>query len=71
MTKHPQFVVTITQLEHATVADVRAYIEDAVGSWCGSLRPPGVFDEADPGDPLWRIVKTVKVARLRRLSDKP
>lgn len=62
--KKLQFLVEIAQPEGASVADVKAYVEDAVSTWCGSLCPPGGYDECDPGDPLWGIGRTVKVKRF-------
>lgn len=39
-----------------------SYVEDAVTTWCGSLRPPGAYSEADPGDPLFDLdTTTVRV----------
>jgi hypothetical protein len=67
MAKRLEFVVEIDQPEGATVADVHAYIEQAVIAWSGSLRPPG---EDDPGDPCWGIGSTAIVKpRARILSE--
>ena len=59
-----QFVVEIDQPEDATITDVHNYIDDAVGTWCGQLRPPEALGDDDPGDPLWNVGKTVRVNRL-------
>jgi hypothetical protein len=65
--KRVEFVVSIEQPEGASVADLKAYVKDAVGSWCGQFRPPGADgDRDDPGDSLWGIGQTVKVKRLTR-----
>lgn len=55
MAKRLKFVVEIDQPEGATVANVRWYIDDAVGSWC---------DQLGPDDPLRDVVRTAKVTRL-------
>ena len=61
-----KFEVTIGHPEGVSVADLKAYIEDAVGTWCGSFRPPSACDPWDPGHPLWGIGSTVRVKALRK-----
>jgi hypothetical protein len=66
MAKILTFTVEIEQPAGAAVVDVRAYIEDAVKTWAGSLHPPGVYGPHDHGDPMWRLKReSVKVRRLR------
>lgn len=64
--KKLSFVVTIEQPDGALVEDCRAYIFDAVSTWAGSLRPPGAYEENDPGDPLFSLDRdTIKVRRAK------
>lgn len=58
------FDVSLERPPNVTNAMLRAYVKDAVGSWCGSFMPPGVDEEAPDGDPLWNIGTTVKVSHL-------
>ncbi len=67
MSKKPvAFVVLLDQPEDVTIADMKAYIRDAVGTWCGQFEPPGGSDVDSPGDPRWRMGDTVKVFRPQR-----
>ncbi len=50
--KWVDFKVRILVPAEATIDDARTYIEDAVYSWCGSLRPPGAYGPDDNGDPM-------------------
>lgn len=69
MSKRPKklsFVVTMEQPDGALVEDCRSYIFDAVSTWAGSLRPPGAYNEHDPGDPLFSIDRaSIKVRRAK------
>ena len=50
----------------ATIADARAYIVDAVSTMKGCYRPPGGYDDTDPGDAMWNLDRaTVKVTRIK------
>jgi hypothetical protein len=60
------FVVSLDVPEGSSVTDVKDYIEDAVRTWCGSLRSAGGYGEDDPGDPMFYLDKdSVKVRRMR------
>lgn len=50
----------------ASKKEIREYITDALGSWCGSLQPPGV-DEGGvnpdaEGDPMWGGIKVQHIS---------
>ena len=61
-----EFKVRIILPPGVTVACARSYIEEAVCSWKGSFRPPGGYNEVDPGDPLFDLdVRSVRVTRLK------
>lgn len=58
------FTVTMKQPRGATLTDIRQYIDEAVTKWRGSLRPPGAYDNEDPGDPMFGLdTDTVRVSR--------
>lgn len=62
--KQLKFIVTLMQPDEATIAEVQAYIYDAIASWKGSYRPPGLIDDNDPGDPMFSLNEdTIKVTR--------
>jgi hypothetical protein len=62
MTKYRTFRVRLAMPPDAEVTDVVDYINSAVQSWRGQLRPPGGYCESDPGDPMWELdVETVTV----------
>jgi hypothetical protein len=62
--KKRQFIVEMEIPEGATVGDIKEYIEDAVGAWCGQFRPPGGYGPDDPGDPRFMIDRdSIKVKR--------
>lgn len=66
------YKVTLTLPTGARPADGRAYVEDAVACWHGSLRPPGGYEPNDPGDPMFTLDgATVKVHRLYPQKRKP
>lgn len=41
------FVVVLDVPEGAKISDLRAYVEDAVATWCGSLAPDDPIFELD------------------------
>lgn len=64
--KKLSFVVTMKQPDGALVEDCRTYIYDSVSTWAGSLRPPGAYEENDPGDPLFSLDReSIKVRRTK------
>lgn len=59
-----KFIVELEVPEGAKIADVVEYLSDAVASWAGSLRPPGGYDNLDPGDPLFMLNRdSIRVTR--------
>jgi len=63
------FLVTLEQPEGASLGDLQDYIDDAVGTLCGSYQPPGTDD--GPGHVMWGINQypiTVRHATYRRLA---
>lgn len=71
------FLVEMDVSADATEADVREYLDEAAGSWCGSLRPPGggYGDPSEPGDPLWgaeciSVKNAARVAAGKRRGDR-
>lgn len=61
--KRVEFKVSLVLPPEATVANTRDYIEDAVASFKGILRPPW----AEGGDPLFELDgNTVKVTAIRK-----
>lgn len=61
------FLVTLPIPDGASFKDVQEYIHDAVGSWNGSLRPPGGYGPEDEGDPLFGIERdSIKVEQKQR-----
>jgi len=67
MSKRVEFKVSLEQPAGATIEDIRDYIDTAITTWWGQLRPPGSYDDNDPGDPLWYLDETtVRVTRLRK-----
>ncbi len=53
--KSVSFVVSFNIPKAANVADCRAYVEDAIVSHRGSLRPWGSYCEGDPGDVMFNL----------------
>lgn len=50
----------------ATIPEAQAYVEEAVSTWRGSLRPPGSYEPDDEGDPMYGLDgDTVRVTRLK------
>ncbi len=67
MRKRMEFKVSLIPPDGAKGRDVREYIEDAIASMKGCLKPPGV-DEKDPdGNPMFNLDgDSVKVTRIRK-----
>jgi hypothetical protein len=64
--KKLSFTVSMTRPDGALIEDCRAYIQDAVSTWHGGLRPPGGYGDDDPGDPMFKLDSdSVKVKRHR------
>lgn len=62
-----EFRVSLVPPSGVDAARLRAYIEEAVGTWCGQLRPMGGYGDDDPGDPLFHLDRdSVKVSRIHR-----
>lgn len=60
------FKVTLTVPEGATIADAKDYINEAVGTWYGCLRPAGAYGGHDPGDPMRYLdPNSVRVTKAR------
>lgn len=64
------FKVSLDVPDDARIADCIEYIEEAVQTWRGQLRPPGSIDDSDPGHCMWELdPDTVKVTTLRGKVD--
>lgn len=66
--KRVEFRVSFLLPEGALVRDAKAYVIDAVHTMNGCYRPPGSYDDNDPGDPMWGLEREsieVKVARKK------
>jgi len=50
-----RFQVSFVLPPGAKTRDARHYLEEAVASWAGSLKPPGVDDEDPDGDPMFSL----------------
>ena len=67
MGRRVEFKVSFELPSGATVALAQAYVQDAVGAWQGSLKPPGADEEDPEGDPMFDLdPETVQVTRLRK-----
>jgi hypothetical protein len=55
MPRRVTLIVSFDLPEGATVAAAVGYVEDAVASHAGSLRPPGSYGETDEGDPFFGL----------------
>lgn len=65
MGKKVCFKVCLQRPEGATREDVRSYIEDAICSWAGSLKPPDLDPEDPDGDPMFNLDRdSVTVGKL-------
>jgi hypothetical protein len=60
-------LLTVALKSMATEEELAAYIEDAVTSWGGSLRPPGGYGDDDTGDPMFGNVDAVHVKTVTRV----
>ena len=61
------FTVSFPLPPDATARDARDYVRDAVTSYCHGCRPPGSYDDTDPGDPMFDLdPDAVQVKYLRR-----
>ena len=61
------FTVSFPLPRDATARDARDYVLDAVSSYCKGCRPPGAYDEHDPGDPMFDLDRdTVRVKYQQR-----
>ncbi len=59
------FLVSFRCPEGASARECRAYVEEAIKTQRGSLRPPGSHDEADDGDPMWSLDEaSVKIRKF-------
>jgi hypothetical protein len=65
-----KMMVEMTTDDAANKMHVHEYVTDAVGSYCGSLRPPGANDPGDDGDPMWGV-KGVKVTCIGNITLRP
>lgn len=68
-----RMTVELCAPDEAKRDDVKSYVEDAVASMCGSLRPPGADGNLnDPGDPMWGLdQESVRAIGLRLVGKKP
>ena len=69
MKRQVAFVVRFELPDGAGLNDAKQYVEDAVHSWAGSLRPPGSYNESDEGDPMFGLNRAsvgVETLRIRR-----
>lgn len=65
--KRVEFMVSLVPPDGATPSMLREYIEDAVGTWCKSFKPPGADPEDPEGNPLFDLDRdTIRVSRLSR-----
>lgn len=65
------FLVEFTRPKGATVDECRTYIDEAVTTWRGQLRPVGGLSDEDPGDPMWSLEPdTVKVRQHIKPKEK-
>lgn len=51
--------------------DLAEYVNEALDTWGGSLRPPGSYDQDDPGHPLFGgvEVRSVTIRGTQYLTD--
>lgn len=47
------FIVSFELPDGADRDDAQTYVEEAVSSFQGSLRPPGAYGDDDDGDPMF------------------
>jgi hypothetical protein len=53
--KYTYFKVRMAIPDGASIATAKEYIQEAVSTWHGSLRPPGAYGDYDDGDPMWEL----------------
>jgi hypothetical protein len=59
------FKVSFDLPDGASVALARDYLNEAVATWHGSLRPPGGYHENDPGDPFFLFDRhSIKITQV-------
>lgn len=64
--KRVVFAVSFALPESATIAEAKTYVDESVCTWRGSLRPPGSYDDDDPGDPMFGLdCTTIQVRRIK------
>jgi hypothetical protein len=62
-----KFLVSLERPDGASIEDLREYIAEAIAVYRGSLRPPGGYDDDDPGDPLFMLDRDkIKVILMER-----
>ena len=60
--KRVEFLVSFDLPPGCSVAEAQDYVADWVATGKGTLRPPGVYGEEDPGDPMFQLDRdSVKV----------
>lgn len=64
-------VIELEKPEDASFEDVADYVEDAVTTMKGCLRPPRAYGPDDDGDPMFELNgKTVHVIRVTKKRNK-
>ncbi len=62
-----RFIVELDIPDDVSFIRMKDYIQEAVATWKGQLRPPGSLDSMDAGDPLFLLDgDSVKVMGYRR-----
>lgn len=69
MRKRMTFIVSLEPPPLATKAELRRYVEDAVGCMKGAYRPPGGYGPDDPGDPVFEL--DGDTVRVRHYTEDP
>ena len=49
------YSVVVDRPKRMTAVDMKRYMDDALNSWWGQMRPPGGEGPDDPGDPRWGL----------------
>ena len=60
-----QYIVTVDRPDGVSVADMKAYISDALNSWWGQFCPPNCDEDYPDGDPRWGLQFT-EILRLHK-----
>ena len=64
-----KFTVSFLLPRGASAGDARDYILNAVIAWRGQCRPPGAYNDHDPGDPMCDLDRdSVRVSQQRKNS---